>query len=376
MQIIDKTLELPLNSLSAITAFLRSEKEKYCFFDIETTGLSARISSLYLIGTLWYDPDDQSIHIRQWFADDYISEKEIITSFRHFLSIFTTVIHYNGSGFDIPYIEKKCAELELPSPFSSIKSLDIYSEIRRFKSLFDVPDLKLFTVEKLAGFMRKDILTGKDCIQTYSQFMQKKYFKDPAMEMEKQKLLLHNAEDIIGTFYAAQFLSYKCNFHFKFQKETENSAQMNFTAPSPFPFPVEYEFPLTHSRETNSASSIASVIFQDTDILLRIPFFTGTLRHYFGNYKDYFYLPAEDTAIHKSVGTYVDKEFREQAKASNCYIKKEAAFLPVPEKLRYEDLLFFRKDFKSKQNYILWEEKAKKDSFLMEEILHSLLNSL
>ena len=59
MQIIDKTLELPLNSLSAITAFLRSEKEKYCFFDIETTGLSARISSLYLIGTLWYDPDDQ-----------------------------------------------------------------------------------------------------------------------------------------------------------------------------------------------------------------------------------------------------------------------------------------------------------------------------
>ena len=57
--------------------------------------------------------------------------------------------------------------------------------------------------------------------------------------------------------------------------------------------------------------------------------FTGELKTFFKDYKDYYYLPAEDTAIHKSVGEFVDKKARVQATARTAYIKKTGSFLPV-----------------------------------------------
>ncbi len=363
MQIIDKKITLPTDSLSALELQNQTSENRFLVFDIETTGLSPKVSSLYLIGALWFEPADKQFHIRQWFADDYISEKEILCSFHSFLQNFTTLVHYNGSGFDIPYMEKKYLEHSLPSPFETIQSLDIYREIRSLKSLFQVSDLKLFTVEKLTGFLRKDILTGKDCIETYSQFMQKKYFKDETMELEKEKLLLHNLEDLIGTYSSAQLLFYKCSHlfspHDPVYSVLAEDGFLSVTLPTscPFPFPA--------GQETDSFS----ICFEDREIRIKIPLIKEVLCYFFKNYKDYYYLPAEDTAIHKSVGTYVDKEFREQAKASNCYIKKEGTFLAVPSSFSHENIPLFRKEYKSKQNYILWDEKIKQDSSLLEEIL-------
>ena len=54
----------------------------------------------------------------------------------------------------------------------------------------------------------------------------------------------------------------------------------------------------------------------------------GTLKYFYSNYKDYYYLPEEDQAVHKSVGAYVDKAHRRQARAFDCYQKKDGIFLP------------------------------------------------
>lgn len=365
MQITDRAFDLQLNSISTLNMWLGTKTDTFCFFDIETTGLSAKISSLYLIGALWYDPADGKFHTRQWFADDYISEKDILCAFAEFISDFTTLVHYNGSGFDIPYIEKKCGELGLPSPFHDIKSLDIYREIRSLKPLFKVPDLKLFTVEKLAGFMRKDILSGKECIDIYSRFMQKKYFRDSSMEAEKQKLLLHNIEDIIGTCYCAVLLSYKCSITYKAHAlNNHHLLHIDFLSSEPFPALAKWK------------SSSYTLQFNGDTVALDISLYDGELRHFFKDYKNYFYLPAEDTAIHKSVGTYVEKEFRRQAKASECYVKKEGLFLPLPSGMEPQDIPLFRPDYRSRQNYLLWDEKAEQDSSLLEGILHQIINTL
>ena len=56
---------------------------------------------------------------------------------------------------------------------------------------------------------------------------------------------------------------------------------------------------------------------------LRVRLFEGELRFFYdGSPKDYYYLPAEDIAVHKSIASAVDKEHRVQANASNCYGKK------------------------------------------------------
>ena len=66
------------------------------------------------------------------------------------------------------------------------------------------------------------------------------------------------------------------------------------------------------------------------------------------NYKDYYYLPEEDTAIHKSVAFYVDKNYRTKAKAATCYSKKTGCFLPQHQvvvspyfKLEYHDKITY-----------------------------------
>ena len=63
---------------------------------------------------------------------------------------------------------------------------------------------------------------------------------------------------------------------------------------------------------------------------LSIRVYKGTLKYYYPNYKDYYYLIYEDTAIHKSVGEFVDKDARIKATKETCYTKKDGTFLPQP----------------------------------------------
>ena len=61
---------------------------------------------------------------------------------------------------------------------------------------------------------------------------------------------------------------------------------------------------------------------------LVIPVYTGILKFFYDNYKDYYYLPEEDTAIHKSVASFVDSSHRKKATAKTCYTKRSGTFLP------------------------------------------------
>ena len=81
-------------SLSDCLFALQKPEEDICFFDIETTGLSPAVSSVYLIGAAFLRND--SLVLRQWFADDYVSEKAILASFADFASS-PSVLMYSAS---------------------------------------------------------------------------------------------------------------------------------------------------------------------------------------------------------------------------------------------------------------------------------------
>ena len=76
------------------------------FFDIETTGFSPTYTSLYLIGCAHRVGDD--FIITQYFAETKEEEGAILSAFLQELCHYQTVISFNGLGFDIPYLKKKC----------------------------------------------------------------------------------------------------------------------------------------------------------------------------------------------------------------------------------------------------------------------------
>lgn len=69
------------------------ELSQICYFDIETTGLSADTSNIYLIGVGSYT-DSDTFTVIQWFADDYNSEKNILKEFLEYIKQFAIIIQF------------------------------------------------------------------------------------------------------------------------------------------------------------------------------------------------------------------------------------------------------------------------------------------
>lgn len=352
MECIEQPLTKYQDQLQRASEALSCPIDRTCFFDIETTGLSPKISSLYLLGAAFIE--ENTWKIVQWFADDYTSEADILNAFSSLLSRFDTIIHYNGSTFDIPYLEKKYQAHKLASPFAGKESLDLYRKfpnkknavINRGGKLFSLPDKKLTTMERLLGFRRHDTYSGKDCIGLYTDFMQKKYFRDDRAETLKAELLLHNHDDLIGTILCSRLLSYGSHRPRQPHWNTEDGALiLTDKLFSPVPFPLSYE----HKGVSYS--------FAGDSLTLRVPFYHGTLYHYFKDYKNYYYLPDEDMAVHKSVGVYVDPAHREKATASNCYVKKTGIFLPLPPDMEM-DQPAFRETRRSSASYLPWTDHS------------------
>lgn len=358
---IETKLDINKSTCENIFACLPCPADKACFFDIETTGLSPQISSLYLIGAAYVK--DGSFSLIQWFADDYISEKEILSSFAEFSSAFCTFVHYNGATFDIPYLEKKYISHKLPSPFGDRESLDLYRLVKKKKNLFKTPDMKLLTMEKLLGFQRNDQFTGKDCIELYTEFMQKKFFRDKKAELLQKNLLLHNHDDLVGTLLCTQLLTYSAYTPISPVWRKENGIlQIQDSTVPPYPVNGRYE------------KDGVFFSFHERQISLQIPLYQGTLYHFFKDYKNYFYLPEEDMAVHKSVGTYVDAAHREKATAANCYVKKTGTFLPLPKKMTVPELPLFKKTRRDSVSYLYIEDE--KPIPLTKTILADYINQL
>ncbi len=95
---------------------------------------------------------------------------------------------------------------------------------------------------------------------------------------------------------------------------------------------------------------------------LRVPLYEEELKYFYSNYKDYYYLPGEDMAIHKSLAEFVDRDFREKARPENCYTKKCGQYLME------WDLVFapfFKRDYEDKSFFFDLNETMKKSRFAM-----------
>ncbi len=158
-------------------------------FDIETTGLSPKYNQVILIGLIIIEGD--ILVAKQWLAESTDEEALLLLAFHKDCKDLSLLFNYNGSSFDIPFVNKRCQSLCLEGlQINPLKSMDLYRIIRQsyFKDL--LPDLKQKTVERLFSQARTDTISGGDSVILYEKYVQT---KDSSMEA---KILLHNFDDI------------------------------------------------------------------------------------------------------------------------------------------------------------------------------------
>ncbi len=314
----DFQLNYPLEPLVDLNSVL--------FIDIETTGFIARSSRLYLIGCGFYEGGTWKI--RQWFAENKSEETDILSSFLDFSQKFTCLIHFNGKQFDLPYLRQKSDQLNIPFILDQLEEIDIYKSIAPLKCFLKLPNCRQKSIEQFLGIGRTDVFTGGELISVYDE-----YCIHPSEEL-RYVLLLHNSDDVKGMLECLPILSYadlgnseikvlsaEIQTYKDFKGDHCKELLLHLQLEHAVPIPLS-----THGCE-------CFCLFDGNLCTLKIPVYEGTLKYFYPNYKDYYYLPEEDVAMHKSVAEFVDKAHRVQAKAATCYTKKNSNYLPQWETL-------------------------------------------
>lgn len=359
---IEKRLNLPgTYPLERIGAL-----EELLFFDIETTGFSGDYSNLYLIGCTYYK--DGGWNLIQWFADTVQSEAQLLDCFFRFLKGYRILIHFNGDGFDIPYLMKRCRHLGLPYDFSAVKSVDIYKKIKPYRKFLGLDSMKQKAIEQFLGVSRKDMYSGGQLIEVYHDYLMthEQFLYD--------LLILHNEDDLKGMPVILPILNYpdflenplqlcgheiveETDFFGNRHRILELSCKSHISVPVPF---------------ERTAAPVSCAV-EDCRMTLSIDLYEGTLKHYYPNYKDYYYLVYEDTAVHKSIGEYVDKDARVKATAKTCYTKKDGCFLPQFEPV-WEPVM--KQEPKDKICYASIDNVCLQDASCFQAYLRQLLRHL
>jgi hypothetical protein len=275
------------------------------FFDIETTGLSHKNASLYLIGVVY--PHEGGWQYVQWFAEKMQEEQEILKAFLDFIGSYRTLVHFNGTTFDLPFLKACAKEYHLSFEPEKWAQLDLYRSLKPLGSFLGMKEMKQPVLETRFGLNREDQSTGKELIEVYRQ-----YEKQPSPDLQK-KLLLHNREDLEGMLVVADGLAYEqillggMNL-LRWEKTKEQvSLFLRTTTKLAVPSPAAYTCQDFHIR------------MEGQELQIQVECHEDRVRFFFTDYKNYLYLPGEDRAVHKRVGIYVDAACREKATRDNAY---------------------------------------------------------
>lgn len=398
------------------------DPETSLFFDIETTGLSAASSHVFLIGTICHT--EHGWQLTQYLAEHTFEEPELLAAFSADAAPFSTLIHFNGTTFDLPYINARAKTCQLPVLFDSASdqksSVDLYQKLRRLKKLSGAAHMKQKDLETFAGWQREDTLTGKHMVAMFHTYEKT---SDPEL---RRLMLLHNHDDLVGmtrllplaaylmlaegTFaqitgcspVAASSGNTSTDFSFSASDVSDESATDSspdrqgtagpqsfasgtsapatdyasthllicFVLTAPLPHDLSFSIPQAAGE---SGKKFFQLIVKNTTAILDIPGIDTEMKYFFPDYKNYYYLPLEDQAIHKSVAAYVEKEYRVPAKAATCYTRKSGIFYPQPSAALTPA---FRFSYESQFFYFAWQEEYEANPELLRPLLTAILQQI
>lgn len=336
------------------------------YLDIETTGLSARNSRVYLAGCLYRDGD--SFLIRQWMTESPQDEYELLFKTAGWLRDRELVVHYNGLSFDIPFLKKRMAAYGIVAPMPP--QMDLMRILSPYKAAFGFENMKLRTVQEAGGFSRKDLFTGKELINDYLAF------ESSRSEALRSKLLRHNLEDIAGLL-ALLPLFPRMQLHDRF---LEGELAFSHFSASASHRTLRYAFGTPYLPENMKVPGAGMPVSlaveakgQALEAVLELPLFRGSLRHYVSPPGDYRYIPEQDTVCHKDAAKYLEGATVQRATRETAYLRKEGLFIELP----FEPELphkRYRRSLEDPKAYVLLEDLSSRADH--ENLVKSVLSRL
>ena len=352
------SISYPLNKLAPL--------ERILFIDIETTGFTAKSSSLYLIGCAYYLAGQW--HTIQWMAENREQEAEVLNAFFNFAKLYRYLIHFNGNNFDLPFITQKCELLSLPHNFDKFRGIDLYKRISPYRYFLKLPNCKQKVLEQFLGVKRQDAFTASELIGIYLD-----YVKNPS-EFSENALFLHNAEDLKGMLEILPMLAYYDLFNepIKVRKAQANHYK-DFNGSKRKELILLFHLDVALPRPISTNVNQCFFRGEGTECSLKIPIYEEEMKFFYSNYHDYYYLPAEDVALHKSVAGFVSREYRIPASAANCYTRKVSNYLPQWELLFTP---FFKREYKSHEFFFELTDELKRNRTAFSAYAAHVLNMM
>ncbi|MCR5790318.1 MAG: ribonuclease H-like domain-containing protein, partial [Lachnospiraceae bacterium] len=375
--------------------------EDLLFFDIETTGLSADSSFLYLIGCLCLEKGE--LILSQFFSEGITEESLLISEFDRLHSLHPVLVHFNGSTFDVPYISKKRRLLGIPTAVNEDTGFDIYKVLHPYKAFLGAGSMSQKKLEIYCGLNRRDMYDGGELIEFYNRYIALKRLESlhrrssggytpsglsglttagPVSSDELLELLfLHNYEDVLDMPVVARLLAlplflcggYSIDEHAPkdpkltspdagiakdntlFTSESDRDGTRTFTITlTPESDLLAFSFNRRHMCECNPENEICAE-YADGRCIIRIPVITEELKLFYPDHKNYYYLPAEDYAVHKSIGEFMNKDFRTRCTADKCYTRHTLDFIPLPGSVGKKDVFpftVFKRFYNDKYVYV------------------------
>lgn len=289
------------------------------FLDIETTGLSPRNASIYLIGLGFVDRENSTIKVTQYFAETSSDEESMLQAFLEDYKPDDRIITFNGKMFDLPFIRDRIKKYNIKDKIDYENQFDLLQAYRPYRKLFSLGGMRQVMLQELLDLPREDVYNGGELIEVYQHLLQN--------HMEGlDGLLLHNREDVEGMPSLLNLEEY-LNLPERLaslkimrdegQKEVLFTGVLNTRLPSCIRYREDgFYLQLTDSR-MKGILSLKEV----------------SLRYYYPNPKDYVYLLMEQRIIPKILAESLPKDHYRKAKKDECYQDSKGQAIRVPDSI-------------------------------------------
>lgn len=178
-------------SLMQGEAFSHCRREKICFLDTETTGLSHGAGTVaFLTGVGFFTPD--GFVVRQYLMRDYDEETFLLERVAEHLTHSDLLCTFNGATFDLPLLETRFTMQRMRDRYCHKPHIDLLPVSRRVWKL-RLKKCSLASLEEaVLGMRRQDDLPGALVPERYFAFLKSQDFS------LLEDVLRHNAQDIIS----------------------------------------------------------------------------------------------------------------------------------------------------------------------------------